>query len=486
MKFSLRKKIFLFVLFLLFIVTVAASFISAYELQRYYKARIYEQLQTQLDQIDFLLAHNQLGKSKQGIDYDLLADYARVSQLRLTLIDSVGIVLFDSNVAKDSLVFLENHLSRPEIKMAMEKGIGSNQRHSKTIDEDMFYVAKCFDPTVVEDDFLQKVRFVRVAIPLQEVNHVLRVVQWKIFGAGGIALLVIAFISYWTSNKLTYPIHRLTQVAESVKKSQLDAHFDHISDDEIGELADLLNEMLDKLRADLIQLRKLEKMRSQFLGNVSHELRTPIFAVQGYLETLLHLDECDPETQRNFTRKAYNQAVRLNNLLTDLIDISRIESGEMKMSFSEFPIQEWLSKLVNDLTGTAQENKVELVFTGNSTNSDTMIVGDRERLSQVMINLVENAIKYNTPGGKVEIGFRDYDQKVEIFVRDSGRGIPEEHLPRIFERFYRVDKERSRSVGGTGLGLAIVKHIIEAHGSRIDVESQVGKGSTFRFRLNKA
>jgi len=291
-------------------------------------------------------------------------------------------------------------------------------------------------------------------------------------------------LSLWVSDRLTSPIKSLSTVAESAKKGDLDVHFEHKSQDEIGDLADLLNEMLAKLREDFIKLRKLEMVRNQFLGNVSHELRTPIFAVQGYLETLLN-KEMKKETRKEFIVKAYQQAGRLNNLLTDLIDISRIESGEMKMNFHDFRLKNWLQKQVDELQGKAREQSVQLTFrAGDST--DFLVSGDQERLSQVMVNLIENAIKYNVRDGKVEVGCTNLKSEAEIYISDTGRGIAAEHIPRIFERFYRVDKERSRSVGGTGLGLAIVKHIVEAHGSRVIVSSEVGTGSRFSFTLKIA
>jgi two-component system phosphate regulon sensor histidine kinase PhoR len=280
-------------------------------------------------------------------------------------------------------------------------------------------------------------------------------------------------------------VQELARVAESVKKGDLEAHFKHYSDDEIGELADLLNEMLAKLREDVKKMQKLEMMRSQFLGNVSHELRTPIFAVQGYLETLMHDNRSDAAQQKGFVEKAYRQAVRLNNLLNDLIDISRIESGEMKMSFRYFDLGEWLAKQAAEMQALAHEHHVQLAVAARHSGRGVSALGDRERLTQVLTNLVVNAVKYNVPGGKVELGYRERADRVEIFVSDTGRGIPAEHLTRIFERFYRVDKERSRAVGGTGLGLAIVKHIVEAHDSQVQVQSEVGKGSVFSFSLKK-
>lgn len=485
MALTLRKKFTIIQILLLFFVTVSASLIVTYELQQYYKTVILSQLQTQIEQVEYLLADTTLSSGCTKKVYELLNGFAQAAHIRLTLIDSAGTVIFDSNVPQDSLTFVENHLHRPEVQMAIKKGFGSDQRLSATIHKDFYYAAQVIKPSGSHAGFHYRARFLRLAIPLVEVNRVLRVLRWKIFAGGGIALVLIALLSYWTSDKLTHPIQKLTRVAESVKMGNLEAHFKSSSRDEIGKLADLLNEMLDKLRDDLVQVRRLEKVRSQFLGNVSHELRTPIFAVQGYLETLLEAKISDAKTQKDFIAKAYHQAVRLNNLLTDLIDISRIESGEMKLSFHDFDVRQWLVKQVEDMQGKAQESGIAVIFRTDDRQPNVIVIGDQERLTQVIVNIVENAIKYNVPGGKVEIGYRINSKEAEISVSDTGRGIPAEHIPRIFERFYRVDKERSRAVGGTGLGLAIVKHIVEAHGSRVKVESEIGKGSIFSFNLKR-
>ena len=479
MRISLRKKVILVILSLLVLATIFSSVITNYELRGFYQSQIIEELQTRLDAVEYLLQTNpELQNPPDDSTYQYLRNYAHASRFRLTLIDSAGWVIFDSRVSRDYLQFVENHYHRPEIQMALSRGQGRHKRISATINQPLFYTAKTIDSP--------HIRFIRLAIPLVEINQVLRAVRWKIFGAGGLALLFFAFISYYLANRLTTPILKLSKAAESVKRGNLDAHFERFTHDEIGELADLLNEMVATLREDLIKLRRLEKVRSQFLGNVSHELRTPIFAVQGYLETILHSKGCDPETQNQFISRAYNQAVRLNNLFTDLIDISRIESGELKLSFIKFKLDDWLKKQAHDLQARADEERINLVYHPDETAANIWVTGDQEKLYQVMTNLVENAMKYNQPRGAVAIGFTRIDGEAEIYVADSGRGIEPEHISRIFERFYRVDKERSRAKGGTGLGLAIVKHIVEAHGSSVTVSSIVGGGSIFSFRLKIA
>ncbi|MDP4117386.1 MAG: ATP-binding protein, partial [Bacteroidota bacterium] len=220
-----------------------------------------------------------------------------------------------------------------------------------------------------------------------------------------------------------------------------------------------IRRMYEKNQSDIAYLKKLEKMRTQFIGNVSHELRTPIFAVQGYLETLLNGAINDPKVNITFLEKAISNTQNLNNLLNDLIDISMIESGEMRMSFRYFNLREFLMPVVDDLKYLAENKGISLDLV--ILNEKLTVFGDKSRLRQVLNNLIQNAIKY-TDAGKVEIVVEEESRSVTIKVKDTGIGIPKEDINRIFERFYRVDKARSREVGGTGLGLAICKHIIEA------------------------
>lgn len=255
---------------------------------------------------------------------------------------------------------------------------------------------------------------------------------------------------------------------------------------EMAELNKAITAIARKAEGDIAEMKRLEQVRSEFLGNVSHELRTPIFSVQGYLETLLDGAIDDPEVRDEFLEKAHNNMLRLHTLLNDLIEISRIESGAMKMSFRYFDLLTHCREIIGKMSSTGEINHIALRIDANgSVDSEgkIMVLGDKKRIEQALVNLVDNGIKYNTPGGEVAIHLASHKEKVRISVRDTGFGIPAEHVGRIFERFYRVDKGRSRDIGGSGLGLAIVKHIVEAHGSQICVESVAGSGTTFSFDL---
>ncbi len=252
---------------------------------------------------------------------------------------------------------------------------------------------------------------------------------------------------------------------------------------ELGQIGKLTNQIVSNLKDDIAKLRKLERVRSEFLANVSHELRTPIFSIQGFIETLIDGAIVDPDVNREFLQKAYEHSERLNTLLNDLIEISRIESGEMRMSFRYFNLGEFLKSVSEEMSPKSEKKSLQMVDLFDS--HEVLVLGDKERLRQVMSNLIDNAIKYTDDGGRIEVGFEETSNSVRVFVRDTGSGIGKEHLARIFERFYRVDKDRSRSVGGTGLGLAIVKHIVDAHKSKVEVKSELGKGSEFSFVLKK-
>lgn len=251
---------------------------------------------------------------------------------------------------------------------------------------------------------------------------------------------------------------------------------------ELIEIEGEIKTLFLRTQNDIENLKKLEQIRTEFLGNVSHELRTPIFAIQGYLETLLSGAINDRNVNRSFLVKANIHTQNLNNLLNDLIDISMIESGQMRLSFRYFPLAEFLENLVSEYQMGAQKKNLNLVL--KEIRPNLQVFGDQTRIRQAIGNLIQNAIKY-TEKGEVEIYVSEENKLCRIFVKDTGIGIPEKDLTRVFERFYRVDKDRSRAVGGTGLGLAIVKHIVEAHGSKVIVESKWGGGSTFSFTLKK-
>jgi two-component system phosphate regulon sensor histidine kinase PhoR len=234
---------------------------------------------------------------------------------------------------------------------------------------------------------------------------------------------------------------------------------------------------------DITDLRRLEKIRQDFVANVSHELRTPVSTIKGYAETLLDGALDDKDHAREFVKIIYDDSERLAHLVNDLLDLSKIESGKIKLNAVSCSLFGIVDKVTSALQKIAKEKSI--VFKNNIPKNFSSISADQTMLTQVFFNLVENAIKYNKLSGEILISAVDKGSHIEVRVADTGMGIPEEDLPRVFERFYRVDKAHSRQLGGTGLGLSIVKHIIQAHGGEVFVESKLNEGSTFIFTLPK-
>lgn len=295
-------------------------------------------------------------------------------------------------------------------------------------------------------------------------------------------LLVGIIILNLIGRKRIKEIDEIKNIVASIRQSKYQSSDEIVLTKHLSALENEIKEMFEKAKSDIEYLERLQRMRSQFLANVSHELRTPIFSIQGYLETLLNGAMDDPRVNKHFLQKANQNTVNLSNLLNDLIDISMIESGEMRMSYRYFDINIFIQSIISEFIPIAEEKNIKLIF--NPAKEGLQVFGDKDKLRQVFVNLLQNAIKY-TDDGSIEVLLEEDKKFVNITVKDTGIGIPEDDLNRVFERFYRVDKARSRAVGGTGLGLAIVKHIIEAHNSKIIVQSRLGEGSTFSFKLKK-
>lgn len=255
--------------------------------------------------------------------------------------------------------------------------------------------------------------------------------------------------------------------------------------DVISELNQEVKVWADNQSEEISKLRKLEKYRKDFLGNVSHELKTPIFNIQGYLLTLLDGGLEDENVNKLYLKRAEKSINRLINIVEDLDSIARLESGEYKLNKEAFNLVKMIDDVIDDHEMQAKQQNIRFSFDSNY-NKPLRVRADRKRMVEVLNNLVNNSIKYGKEGGKTIIGFVDTGEHILVEISDNGIGIEEKDLPRVFERFFRVDKSRSRESGGTGLGLSIVKHTIQAHKQTITVRSKVNEGSTFIFSLEKA
>jgi two-component system phosphate regulon sensor histidine kinase PhoR len=237
-----------------------------------------------------------------------------------------------------------------------------------------------------------------------------------------------------------------------------------------------------KLEIEALKVR--EEYRREFLGNISHELKTPLFTVQGYVSTLLDGGYKDKTIRKKYLARALNGVDRLIHIVEDLDTISKLEISDEPINMVPFDIVPLIQNVIDLLEMKANKKDILMTFDDKYTKP-IFVLGNYEKIQQVVTNIIENSIKYGKSGGSTEIGFEEVNNRIQIDIRDNGEGIDAKHIPRLFERFFRVDKSGSRNVGGSGLGLAIVKHIIEAHNEKIIIESELGKGSQFSFTLQK-
>lgn len=279
--------------------------------------------------------------------------------------------------------------------------------------------------------------------------------------------------------KLIYKTIRHHKISTDLKSSTVNVDQPIIEEVE-KEVADWAQQQQQELE----RYKSFAEYRRRYVGDISHELKTPIFNIQGYLLTLLDGGMEDKKIARPFLEKAAKNTERLQTIVDDLSAISRLETGDLILDEEEFDIKKLANEVMDDMDMKAKSHNISLKFKDGASSSYN-VYADRETIRQVLVNLINNSINYGESGGNTKVAFYDMEDFILIEVADDGIGIPEKHIPHLFDRFYRVDKSRSRASGGSGLGLAIVKHILEAHQQTINVRSTAGLGSTFGFTLKK-
>jgi two-component system phosphate regulon sensor histidine kinase PhoR len=588
---KMQSKLFLTYLVLsLVVLSLAGVLISTFE-----RRRSLSQLEQSMVSETHLLSDIFAPSLLESLDLaktDSLSDeLGHKIQGRITIIDKEGRVLADSYQSGKDLLNMENHKNRPEVAEAFQGKAGKSIRYSYTIKEDMLYVAS---PVKAQDEIIG---VARLALPLTELRHIQNMIFRLVLLGLVPAFIFSLLLSFGFSYRVTRPLRQMMQVGRRMSEGDFSQKVKVRAKDEIGELAEILNQMsvelsgkieqitedksqmqsilssmvegvlaidsqgkvilansamclmfeLDKsfygkpyyelIRShelnqfiqtvlstresqrkelsfihprekdfmvqstlvgkqkegsifaifvfhDITELKKIERIRKDFVANVSHELRTPLTSIKGFIEALKDGAINDPEKSARFLAIIAQHTDRMNKIISDLLQLSQIESREFELKIEPFMIKELFEEVLYALKPVAEQKShiVELILNSIAQK----VLGDRYRITQALTNLVDNAIKYTPLNGNIKIESRDKGEYIEIAVTDNGIGIPEKDLPRIFERFYRVDKDRSRESGGTGLGLSIVKHIIEAQGGKVSVKSQLGKGSEFSFRLRKA
>ncbi len=410
------------------------------------------------------------------VSSDVFKQMGDATATRITLIKGDGTVVDDSeHDPKD----MENHWQRPEVQEALHNPFGVSERISSTIKEPLLYLAKA-----IKERNGDVLGVVRVSLHTNKIKNDLAAVQWTIALTALGGMMVALAIGWTLARRVTIPIREMVAVAESLRIGRYEHKVRTLTHDELGRLGDTLNRLGAELTHKISELHRLENVRRDFVANVSHEIKTPLTSIKGYVETLLEGAINDGENRVRFLEKIDRNAARLSNLVQDLLSLARIEAGEDSLKLS--PV-EW-NPLVHSVLSRYEDaiQHKHLRVRVNAPAQPLVVSGDKEAIIQVLDNLLTNAIKYTPEGGRMTVTLSAKQQWARLEVEDTGIGIPAEHLDRIFERFYRVDKARSRDLGGTGLGLSIVKHLVSAMSGEVGVESIVGVGSKFSIKLKLA
>lgn len=582
-----RTKLLLSYIFLIVLITGSFYLYYSHTLQKGMIEESRANLASQIQLARLLVMNDkQAGKPQQ-----LAETIGKVIKARVTLIASDGTVIGDSDVGQAGLSQLENHLQRPEVQGAIKNGSGSALRYSGTLRISMLYYAITYGAATNDG-------IIRLALPLEYLTSARNSLHGMVGAATITTILIALILSYLLSNLTTKPLREMADAAAQIGQGVSKARIPVVSKDEVGMLANVLNDMSERIEDqvqrlstekqrldtilrsmgegvmvaapdglitlvnpafrrlfsiagevegkklveisrhpdlleafndlgkpdmnelvreismqpsdttllthwvplnvdgvrqgivavfhDISDLKRAENMRRDFVANVSHELRTPVTIIKGYAETLLDgALESDPLRAIRFVEIIASHSDRLTNLINDILTLSTLETKEALLELNPIDVSGTISKACLLLQESAAQKNISII-NESIVGGMPRILADQGRLEQVLLNLLENAIKYTPDGGSIRFLAEDSGDFVKVSVADTGIGIPFKDLPRIFERFYRVDEARTREQGGTGLGLAIVKHIVQLHGGDVSVTSETGKGSLFSFTLKKA
>lgn len=430
-------------IFIALIAVLSTTVFITYIYYNLFQKRVRNDLEVSLD-----LLRNTHYFENESIDPGTIDLKTDIEDLRVTWIKEDGTVLYDNDNTADEL---ENHLNRSEIADALKYGKGESVRRSDTMSVNTFYYAlRLSNGTIL-----------RVASEAASVFSFFSTV------APAVLLIILAVIMACVilSQLLTSQIIRpIEKVAENI-----DSHSGEVPYEE-------LNPFISKIRKQHEEILENVKIRQEFTANVSHELKTPLTSISGYAD-LIEFKSADDEERRHFAIEIRQNAKRLLTLIEDILYLSKLDAGGNQTVFKKVDLYALSEKCISELSISASEKEVKVSLSG----IHAYVNGDEEMLYEMIENLLQNAIRYNVHGGTVEISINTEKEKAIFSIADSGIGIPEKDQEKVFERFYRVDKSRSKKTGGTGLGLAIVKHIAEIHDASIFLQSQPGKGTLIRI-----
>lgn len=586
----MQRKIFFNIVLVLLLGVFICGILSARIVERNLVRGIEESLTIEAGLVRELVGESLINNSNDIAIY--VNKIKQTTNTRITIVDSLGNVIIDT---EKNYPDMDNHSKRPEIEASLKGNTGKSIRYSYTLKVDQMYVAQ----PILKDNSI--IGAVRLSKPLYEINNLTKGLYINVFIAVLMGILAASLLGYKMSINITRPIKEITYTASRISKGDFDKRINTAGKDEIGILANSINDMASKLDEmimrlqdknvkleaimssivngiiaidstervlfinpvaerlldiadrdiagkhllqvirnnsidnylktilkdkkfynieitmddpaekvlklyanpikktnendidgiiitiqDITELRKLERARTEFIANVSHELKTPLTSIKGFAETLKSGGMDDKQDAFRFLNIIEDEADRLYRLINDILSLSELEQRKAKMVKKEIDVGKAVKEVLSMLKSQSDRKNIELSV--NVQEGLENLTGDADKFKQMLINLVDNAVKYTPQNGKVRVEAYNLPEetgrdKVVIKVADNGIGIPKQHIPRLFERFYRVDKARSRKVGGTGLGLAIVKHIVILFNGEIEVESEIGQGTEFRITL---
>lgn len=422
------------------ILTMAFILVIFYEL---FQQQVLEELKT---------ASHIIANIESLTEYSVTDSQAKFDNLRITLMDKTGNVIYDSDV---SATELDNHAQRPEISDAYANGEGMAIRKSDTLAQNTFYYAV----------LLENGNVLRVSKEARSIFSVFASsIPYLIMIALSLTLLC-TLVARILTKSLMKPIEKMARDIDRMHEVET-----------YNELEPFI-ETINRQHEDIL---KSAKLRQEFTANVSHELKTPLTVISGYSELIENGMTNEADTIR-FSREIHRNATRLLTLINDILRLSELDSGEQSFSFEEVDLYEVADNCISMLQMNAEKHNIILRLHGQHTN----VKGNKQMLEELLYNLCDNAIRYNEPSGKVDVYVKEDEEHIILMVSDTGIGISRDNQERIFERFYRVDKSRSKKTGGTGLGLAIVKHIVDQMHAELQLDSELGQGTTITVFFKK-
>ena len=434
----MKKKIYIGMTIVSIVFMITTVFVSVGSFYNLFQEQVMEDLKTDIHIL----------KTMENV-YDYLDEVYNpsVDNLRVTVIDSEGTVKYDSNADVSTM---NNHSSRPEVTEIAQKGFGDDIRMSDTMDKNTFYYAEPMNDGLI----------LRVSKDVDSLwEFCIRILPVLIFEM----LLVVAvcmFAAHFLAKRLVQPIELLTQ---------------NLDNDDTMKTYREIQPFIDKIHSQHKALKKSTQIRQDFTANVSHELKTPLASISGYAE-LIETGMAKEKDIQHFAGEIRKSSVRLLSLINDIIELSELDVMDNKMETHPISLSEEAISCVERLKMNADKHNISI--STDLLEKNCVVMANQDMLQEILYNLCDNAIRYNKEGGHVWVSVFRQGEKVFLQVKDDGIGIPKEDQDRIFERFYRVDKARSKKTGGTGLGLAIVKHIAEQHNAEITIQSELGKGTT--------